>query len=56
MSSPRIYIYQPSIKIDDVPEPKEASTTEGEALCVEGEQNGVTPVPNWQTPYLEYLL
>jgi hypothetical protein len=56
-------IYQPSVQIDDVPEPKEASaqpevptTAEGEALCVEEEQNGVTPVLNWQTPYLEYLL
>jgi hypothetical protein len=25
-------------------------------LRVEGEQNGVTPNLNWQTPYLEYLL
>jgi transposase InsO family protein len=25
-------------------------------LPVEEEQNGVTPDPNWQTPYLEYLL
>jgi hypothetical protein len=25
-------------------------------LRIEGERNGVTPVPNWQTPYLEYLL
>jgi ribonuclease HI/transposase InsO family protein len=61
-------IRQPSVKIDDTPEipsakPEEASiepevpsAAEGEALRVEGEQNGVTPVPNWQTPYLEYLL
>jgi ribonuclease HI len=56
-------IYQPSVKLDDAPEPKEASVqpevpsaAEGEALCVERERNGVTPVPNWQTPYLEYLL
>jgi ribonuclease HI/transposase InsO family protein len=56
-------IYQPSVKVDDAPEPKEASAqpevpsvVEGEALRVEGERNGVTPVPNWQTPYLEYLL
>jgi ribonuclease HI len=56
-------IYQPSVKIDDAPEPEEASaqpevpsTAEGEALRVEGERNDVTPVPNWQTPYLEYLL
>jgi hypothetical protein len=56
-------IYQPSVKIDDVPEPEEASAqpevpsvAEGEALYVEAERNGVTPVPNWQTPYLEYLL
>jgi hypothetical protein len=56
-------IHQPSIKIDDTPEPKEASAqpevssaAEGEALCIEGEQNGVTPNPNWQALYLEYLL
>jgi ribonuclease HI len=53
-------IHQPFVKIDDTPEPKEASAqpevpsaTEGEILCVEGERNGVTPNPNWQTPYLE---
>jgi ribonuclease HI len=47
-------IYQPSIKIDDAPEPEETSAqpevpsaTEGKALRVEGERNGVTPVPNW---------
>jgi ribonuclease HI len=56
-------IYQPSIKLDDASEPEEASAppevpsaTEGEALRIEGDRNGVTPVPNWQTPYLEYLL
>jgi ribonuclease HI len=56
-------IYQPSVKMDDVPEPEEASarpevpsTAEGEALHVERERNRVTPVPNWQTSYLEYLL
>jgi ribonuclease HI len=56
-------IHQPSVKIDDTPEPEEASaqpevpsTAEGEALRVEGERNGVTPNPNWQAPYLEYLL
>jgi ribonuclease HI len=56
-------IYQPSIKLDDAPEPEETSTqpevpsaTEGEALRVEGEQNGVAPNQNLQTPYLEYLL
>jgi ribonuclease HI len=50
-------IYQPSIKIDDAPEPEETSAqpevpsaAEGEALRVEGERNRVTPVPNWQTP------
>jgi ribonuclease HI len=43
-------IYQPSAKIDDTPEPRETSAqpevpsaAEGEALRVEGEQNGVTP-------------
>jgi hypothetical protein len=55
-------IHQPSIKIDDTPEPEEASAqpevpsaAEGEALRVEGERNGVAPNRNWQTPYLEYL-
>jgi hypothetical protein len=36
--------------------PPSRRLSEGEALRVEGERNGVTPVPNWQTPYLEYLL
>jgi ribonuclease HI len=56
-------IYQPSIKIDDAPEPEQTSAqpkapsaAKGEALRVEGEQNRVTPNLNWQTPYLEYLL
>jgi ribonuclease HI len=56
-------IHQPSVKIDDTPEPKEASAqpevpsaAEGEALRVEGERNGVMPNPSWQAPYLEYLL
>jgi ribonuclease HI len=47
-------IYQPSVQIDDAPEPEVASaqpevpaTAEGEALRVEEERNGVTPVPNW---------
>jgi ribonuclease HI len=56
-------IYQPSVKLDDAPElevasvqPEVPSIAEGEALRVEVERNGVAPVPNWQTPYLEYLL
>jgi ribonuclease HI len=56
-------IHQPSVKIDDTPEPEEAlaqpevsSAAEGEALRVEGERNRVTTNPNWQAPYLEYLL
>jgi hypothetical protein len=57
-------IHQPSVKLDDAPEPDETSAqpevpsaAEGEALCVEaGERNGVTPNPNWQISYLEYLL
>jgi ribonuclease HI len=56
-------IYQPSVQIDDAPKPEEASarpevptTAEGEALRVEEERNGVILIPNWQTPYLEYLL
>jgi ribonuclease HI len=55
-------IHQPSIKIDDTPEPEETSAqpevppaAEGEALRVEGERNGVAPNRNWQTPYLQYL-
>jgi hypothetical protein len=39
-------IHQPSVKIDDTPEPEEASVAEGEALRVEGERNGVMPNPN----------
>jgi ribonuclease HI len=56
-------IHQPSVKIDDTPEPEEASAqpevssaAEGEALRIEREWNGVTPNPNWQAPYLEYIL
>jgi ribonuclease HI/transposase InsO family protein len=55
-------LHQPSVKIDDAPSPEEASAEPEvpsaikEALPIEGEQNGVTPNPNWQTPYLEYLL
>jgi ribonuclease HI/transposase InsO family protein len=63
-------LHQPSVKIDDALEPEEASAQpevplaepvapsaiEEEALPLEEEQNGVTPDPNWQTPYLEYLL
>jgi hypothetical protein len=63
-------LHQPSVKIDDTPEPEEAFgrargglgpargtlDRRGEALRVEGERNGVTPNLNWQTPYLEYLL
>jgi ribonuclease HI len=56
-------IYQPSIKLNDAPEPEGTSeqlevpsTAEGEALRVEVERNGVMPNLNWQTPYLEYLL
>jgi ribonuclease HI len=56
-------MYQPSVKLDDAPKPKETSAqpevpsaAEGVSLRIEGEQNGVTPNLNWQTPYLEYLL
>jgi ribonuclease HI/transposase InsO family protein len=56
-------IYQPSVKLNDAPEPEETSVqpeapsaAEGEALCVEIEQSGVTPNLNWRTPYQEYLL
>jgi hypothetical protein len=48
-------IHQPSIKIDDTLEPEVPLAAEGEALRVEGERNGVTPNPSWQTPYLQYL-
>jgi ribonuclease HI len=56
-------IYQPSVKLNDAPEPEETSVqpevpsaAEGEALHVEIEQSGVTPNLNWRTPYREYLL
>jgi hypothetical protein len=49
-------IYQPSVKLNDAPEPEETLAALGEALRVEIEQNGVTPNLNWQAPYLEYLL
>jgi ribonuclease HI len=56
-------IYQPSMKLDDAPEPDETSAQpevpsadEGEALRIEGERIGVAPNQNWQTPYLQYLL
>jgi hypothetical protein len=46
-------IYQPSVKLDDAPEPDETSvqpkvpsTTEGEALPIEGERNEVAPNQN----------
>jgi hypothetical protein len=55
-------IHQPSVKIDDTCEPREAlaqpevpSAAKGAALRVEGERNGVAPNRNWQTPYLQYL-
>jgi ribonuclease HI len=47
-------IHQPSVKIDDTPEPEEAlaqpevpSAVEGEALRIEEERNGVAPNQNW---------
>jgi hypothetical protein len=56
-------IYQPSVKLDDAPEPDETSAqpevpsaAEGEALRIEGERNRVAPNQDWQTPYLQYLL
>jgi ribonuclease HI len=62
-------LHQPSIKIDDTPEPEKASAQpeapsaqpeafsapEGEALRVEEERNGVPPNRDWQTSYLQYL-
>jgi hypothetical protein len=55
-------LHQPSVKINDMPEPEAPSARpevpsapEGETLRVEGEQSGVTPDQNWQTPYLQYL-
>jgi ribonuclease HI len=53
-------LHQPSVKTNDTPEeasaqPEAPSATEGEALHVEEERNGVTPNRNWQTPYLQYL-
>jgi ribonuclease HI len=56
-------IYQPSVNLNGAPELEGTSVqlevpsaTEGEALRVEIERNGITPNLNWQTPYLEYLL
>jgi ribonuclease HI len=56
-------IYQPSVKLNDAPEPEETSVqpevpsaAEGETLRVEIEQSGVTPNLNWWAPYREYLL
>jgi ribonuclease HI len=56
-------IYQPSVKLDNAPEPDETlaqpevpSATEGEALRIKGQRNGVAPNQNWQTLYLQYLL
>jgi ribonuclease HI len=56
-------IYQPSVKLDDTPEPDKTSAqpevpsaAEGEALRIEGERNGVAPNQKGQTPYLQYLL
>jgi ribonuclease HI len=40
-------IYQPSVKLDDAPEPDETSAAEGEALRIEEERNGVAPNQNW---------
>jgi hypothetical protein len=62
-------LHQPSVKIDDTPEPEKVSALpeapsaqpetpsapEGEALRVEEERNGVPPNRDWQTPYLQYL-
>jgi hypothetical protein len=62
-------LHQPSVKTDDTPESEKASALpeapsaqpevpsapEGEALCVEEEQSGVTPNRNWQTSYPQYL-
>jgi ribonuclease HI len=55
-------LHQPSVKIDDTPEPKKVSALpeapsapEGEAQRVEGERNGVPPNRDSQTPYLQYL-
>jgi ribonuclease HI len=64
MVSPDVFsrdIHQPSVKIDDTTEeataqPEVPLAAEGEALRVEGEQNGVATNRNWQTLYLEYLL
>jgi ribonuclease HI len=49
-------IYQPSVKLDDAPEPDETSAQPEVPSAAEGERNGVAPSQNWQTPYLQYLL
>jgi hypothetical protein len=38
-----------------MPEPEAPSAPEGEALRVEEERNGIPPIRDWQTPYLQYL-
>ena len=48
-------IYQPSVQIDDAPEPEVPATAEGEALRVEEERNGSSSPPSsapppWRTP------
>jgi hypothetical protein len=55
-------LHQSSVKKNDTPESKKASArpeapsaTEGEALRIKEERNGVTPNRNWQTPYLQYV-
>jgi hypothetical protein len=62
-------LHQPSVKIDDTPEPEAPSAQseapsarpeapsapEGETLRVKEERSGVTPNRSWQTPYLQYL-
>jgi ribonuclease HI len=62
-------LHQPSVKIDDPPEPEAPSArpeapsaqpevpsvSEGEALRIEEERSGAMTDRNWQTPYLQYL-
>jgi ribonuclease HI len=56
-------VYETSVKFDQTPEPgvpsaepEATSAAKPEAMHIEEERNGATPVPDWQAPYLQYLL
>jgi hypothetical protein len=53
-------VYKPFVVIKEALEPVPNTSTpptdEPEAIRIDGEQGEATPVLDWQTPYLEYLL